>query len=72
MPGDDGVWFNDGKNVGSAGPDAAQGGPEEPVEGVQGRSRSFPLENCDLLSERENFKGGVAATAKKHADCRQD
>lgn len=36
------------------------------------RARSCPLENCDLLSERENFKGGVAATAEKHADCGQD
>jgi hypothetical protein len=72
MPADDGVWFNDDKDVGPTGPDAAQDGPEEPVARVQGWPRSFALKHCDLLSERENFKGGVAATAEKHADGGQD
>lgn len=39
---------------------------------IQTGTGPFPLESRDLLSERENFEGGVAATAEEHADCNQD
>lgn len=32
MPADDGLWFHQDQDVGAAGPDAMQGGPEEPVQ----------------------------------------
>jgi hypothetical protein len=68
MLADDGFWFHQHEDVGPAGPTAAQGGPEEPVERVQRRPRSFPLENGDLLSQGENFEGGLAAIAEEDAD----
>ena len=48
------------------------GSPEEPVQTVQGRPRLFAFEHGDLLSEGENFEGGVAATAEEHPDGGQD
>ena len=68
MPANDGLWFHQDEDIGPAGPEAAQGGPEEPVERVQWRPRSLPLENGDLLSQGQNFEGAVAATAEEHAD----
>jgi hypothetical protein len=65
---DDGFWFHQREDVDPAGPAAAQRGPEEPVERVQERPRSFPLENGNLLSQGENFEGGVAAIAEEDAD----
>jgi hypothetical protein len=44
----------------------------EPVERVQGRPRSFPIENRDLLSECEKFKFTVASTAQESMDGSQD
>jgi hypothetical protein len=72
MPADDGLWLDDGEDIGPARPSAAQRGPEEPVEKVQHRPRSLAFEHCDLLSEGEHFEGGVAASAEEHADCSQD
>jgi hypothetical protein len=68
MPADDGLRLHQDEDVGPAGPDAVQGGPEEPVEGVQGWPWSFPLENGELLSKGENFQGSVAPTAEENAD----
>ena len=68
MPADDGFRFDEDEDVGPAGPDAVQGDPEEPVERVQRRPRPFPLENGELLSQGENFEGGVAAIAEEDAD----
>jgi hypothetical protein len=68
MPTDDGFWFHQEEDVGPARPDAVQGGPEESIEGVPLRPRSFPLENSDLLSQGENLEGAVAATAEEDAD----
>ena len=67
MPADDGFWFHQHEDVGPAGPDAV-GGPEEPVDRVQRRLRSFPLENGDLLSQGENLEGGVSAIAEEDTD----
>ena len=47
----------------------SQSGPEEPVQPIQTGTGPFPFENRDLLSEGEDFEGGVAATAEEHADC---
>jgi len=35
--------------------------PEEPLPGIQFRTRPFTLENGYLLPKRENFDGGIAA-----------
>ena len=47
-------------------------GPEEAVETSQRRPRPLAFEHGDLLSERENLEGGIAATADEHAECCQD
>ena len=72
VPADDRFGLHNNQRIFPPGPDAAKSGPEEPVESIQMGTRPFPLEHGDLLPEGENFEGGVAATAKEHADCGQD
>ncbi len=50
----------------------AEAGPEEAVEASQHRPRPLVFEYGDLLSEREELQGGIAATADEHADGCQD
>ncbi len=72
MPGDDGGGLDDEEDVGPAGPAAAECGPDESVQEVQGWARPFALKHGELLSEGEGFKGGVAATAEEDADDGED
>jgi len=50
-------------------PEAA---PEEAVEASQRRPRPLAFQYGDLLSEREDLQGGIAASADEHADGCQD
>ena len=72
MPTDDGLRLHDDKDVCPTGPDLAQSCSEEPIEGVQRWPRAFPLKNCNVRSEREKLKRGVATAVEKHAECAQD
>ena len=72
VPADDGLGLDDDQDVGPMGPEAAEGRPEEPVEGVQGRPRPFAFEHGDLLSEGEDFEGGIASTAEEDTDHGED
>lgn len=72
MPGDDGARFHNDEYVPPASPGVARSGPEQSVKGVQWRSGSFPLRDGDLLSERADFQGGVAAAADERLDGGQD
>jgi hypothetical protein len=72
VPADDGLGLDDDKDVGPAGPRLSQSGPEEPVQPIRTGTGPVPLENRDLLSEGENFEGGVAATAEERADGSED
>ena len=72
MPADDGLGLHDDQDVGPARPEAAEGGPEEPVEGVQGRPRPLTFEHGDLLSQGEDFEGRVASTAEEDTDHGED
>jgi hypothetical protein len=56
MPAHDGLGLDEDQDVTPAGPDAAQDGPEEPVETVYGRPWSFPLQDRDLLPEGEDLE----------------
>jgi hypothetical protein len=47
-------------------------GPEEAVEASQRRPWPLAFEHGDLLSEREDLQGGLAAIADEHAECCQD
>jgi hypothetical protein len=72
MPGDDGRGLDDEEDFRPAAPAAAECDPEESVQEVQGWARPFALEHGELLSEGEDFKGGVAATAEEDADDGED
>jgi hypothetical protein len=49
-----------------------EGGPEEAIEASQRRPRTLAFEHGDLLSEREDLQGSIAATADEQAECCQD
>ena len=65
MPADDGLGFEDHQDVLPTRPETAQSAPEEAVEGVQGRARSFPFQYSHLLSQSEDFESRVAATPEE-------
>ena len=46
----------------------AKSGPEESIQGIQFWPRPFSFEHGDLLSEGQNFEGGIRSTAEKHSD----
>jgi hypothetical protein len=58
------VGLHDDEDVGSAGPKAAEGRLEESVQRVQYWRDRFAFEHGDLLSEGEDFEGGIASTEK--------
>ena len=68
VPADDGLRLYDDQDVPPAGPAVAESRPEEPIQGVQCRPRAFAFKHGDLLSEGEEFEGGVASTAEEDAD----
>jgi hypothetical protein len=72
MPPDDGLRFHDEQHVRPSGPQTPEAGPEEAVEASQRRPRPLAFQYGDLLSEREDLQGGIAATADEHADGCQD
>ena len=67
MPADHGIGFDENQNVGPAGPTLAKSRPEQPVQGVQW-PRPFSFQHGYLLSEGEDFEGGIATTAKENPD----
>ena len=72
MPPDHRVRFHNDQNIRPSRPYVPQRGPEEAVEAVQRRSRPFSFEHGDLLSQCENFQGGVDAIAEEGADSSQE
>jgi hypothetical protein len=63
VPADHGIGFHEDQDVRPARPKLAKRRPEESVQEVQFRPRPFPFQHVDLLSESEEFEGGIAATA---------
>jgi hypothetical protein len=68
VPADDGLWLHDDEDAGPAGPEAPEGRPKEPVDGIQYRPRPLALEHGDLLSKGEDFDRGVTPTTKEDSD----
>ena len=68
VPADHGLGLDDDQDVGPAGPKVAEGGPEESVQGVQYWPRPLAFEHGELLTEGEDFEGGIAPTAKEGRD----
>ena len=72
MPADDGLWFHDEQDVGPAGPDAAQGGPEELIQPIQTGTGPLPLEYGDLLPKSEDLNCSVMPTAEEDSHSGQE
>ena len=72
MPAEHGVGLEDDQDFSLAGPIMAKSGPEESVQGIQFWLWPFSFERGDLLSEFQNFEGGIPSTAEKHWDADND
>jgi hypothetical protein len=72
VPCDDGFWFDNQEDIGPAWPKAAEGGPEQPVAGVQGWPRALAFENGELLAEGQNFQGGIGSCPEGGAECNEE
>src|SRR5215472_15065997 len=68
MPSDHGLRLDNDEDLGPAGPDAAEGGPEEAVPTIQGRPRSLAFEHGDLLAQSEDLHGCVASRTEENAE----
>jgi hypothetical protein len=71
MPANDGARFDNQQDIGPAGPDAAEVGPEEAVTSVQGWPRSLAFEHGELLAESEDLQGGIASGTEENAETTQ-
>lgn len=67
MPADDGFRFDDEADIGPRRPKAPKGGPEQPVEKPQSRTRPLALEDGNLLAEGKDFQGHITASAEEDA-----
>jgi len=68
VPADHRVRFDEHQYIRPAGPTTAECCPEQSVQGVQLWAWPFPLQHCDLLSEGEDFEGGIASTTEEDSD----
>jgi hypothetical protein len=65
MPADHSLGFDNEEDIGPAGPEAAERGPEEAVARIQGRPRSLAFEHGDLLAQREDLRAVSLRERKK-------
>ena len=72
MPADHSLRLHDDEDVSPPGPDVAQGGPKQPVQGVQLWTWPSPLEDGDLLPEGEDLNCSVMPTAEEDSDSGQE
>ena len=68
VPADHGVGLHNNQDFSPAGPTMAKSGPKEPVHAIQFWPWSLSFEHGDLLSEGQNFEGGIPSTAEKRSD----
>ena len=59
------------EDIAPAGPEAAEGGPEEAVARIQGRPRSLAFEHSNLLAQSEDLQGCVSSRTEKNAESTQ-
>jgi hypothetical protein len=71
MPANDGIWFDNEKDIGPTGPHAAEGSPKQPVASIQGWPRSLAFEHGELLAESEDFQGGIGSRTEEYRECTQ-
>ena len=73
MPGDDRLRLHQEQRVAPAGPEPGQHHPKAPISGAQGHA-TLPVlssKHQELMSEREQLRFQVGATAKEVSDCGQ-
>jgi len=71
MPADHGLGFDDEEDIGLAGPEAAEGGPEEAVAKIQRWPRSLAFEHGDLLAQSEDLQRGIASCTEENTESTQ-
>jgi hypothetical protein len=71
MPADDGLRLDNQEDIGPAGPEATEGGPEEAVASIQGWPRSLAFEHGELLAQSEDFQGHVTSRTEENAESTQ-
>jgi hypothetical protein len=49
-----------------------QGNPEQPIQRIQPRPWSFPLEKDELLPQGKDLQGGVIPAAEENSDSGQE
>ena len=64
--------FHNHQALGPPGPDSSECRPEQPVRGVQFRTRSFASEDRDLLSQGEDFESGISSTMEEDTNCSKE
>ena len=71
MPADDGLRLDNQEDLGPAGPEAAEGGPEEAVARIQGRPWSLAFEHGDLMAQGEDLQRGIASCTEENTESLQ-
>jgi hypothetical protein len=72
VPPDDSFWFDNEEDIGPAGPEATESGPEEPVASVQRRPWSLAFDYGDLLAESEDFQRSIGLWAEENTEGNKD
>src|SRR5215831_11910142 len=72
VPADDSLGLHDDQDIGPTEPEAAERGPEEPVQRVQRWPRPFAFEYGELLPKGENLQGRIPSIAEENADHGED
>jgi len=72
MPAHYGLRLDDDEHLCPPGLEAAQGSPEQPVDLIQPRTRTQPLEHGDLLPQGEDLKCSVVPIAEEDSDSGQE
>jgi hypothetical protein len=49
-----------------------EGNPEQPIQRIQPRTWSFPLEKDELLPQSEDLQGGLIPAAEENSDSGQE
>jgi hypothetical protein len=72
LPPDDGLWLDDGDDLRPAVPQTGEQDPEDPVGGAQASTRRSPLEDGQLMAQREVLEYQGALGPKSEEEARED
>ena len=72
MPADDRFGFDDHQHILPACPRLPQDGPEQPVQRAERRPGPPPLQDRDLLAQREDLQRGIVAAPEVGANGDED